>query len=90
MDNRIKDILASKGMTSLELANSIGISRVSLSNIINNKQEASANTLKLISEKLNVHFWELFVSMDTIKEEISEKDSNTIICPKCGARFKME
>lgn len=62
MKNRIKDLLAEKSMTALELSAMVGISRVSLSNIINNKQEASANTLSVIAEKLSVPFWQLFVS----------------------------
>lgn len=62
MKNRIKDLLAEKNMTALELSAMVGISRVSLSNIINDKQEASANTLNVIAEKLSVPFWQLFVS----------------------------
>ena len=90
MDNRIKEILAERNMTSLELSNAIGISRVSLSNIINNKQEASANTLKIIAEKLNVEFWELFVSREDVIKDIEEQEKNLIRCPKCGARFELK
>ena len=90
MENRIKEILAQRAMTSLELANEIGISRVSLSNIINNKQEASANTLKLISDCLGVEFWELFMSKDDIIQGVIEESRNTITCPKCGTKFKMQ
>lgn len=90
MENRIKEILSQRGMTSLELSNAIGISRVSLSNIVNNKQEASANTLKAISEFLKVEFWELFVSRDDIVQGIAEQERDTITCPKCGARFELK
>ena len=56
------------------------------SNIINNKQEASANTLKVIADGLGVAFWELFES----REDIINQDKTHITCPKCGARFKLE
>ena len=88
--NRIKEILAQRGMTSLELANEIGISRVSLSNIINNKQEASANTLKTISDSLGVEFWELFMSKDDIIKGVVEENQNTITCPTCGTKIEFK
>jgi len=88
MENRIKEILAQRGMTSLELANEIGISRVSLSNIVNNKQEASANTLKLISDSLGVEFWELFMSKDEIIQGVMDESQNTITCPTCGTKIE--
>lgn len=90
MENRIKEILAQKGMTSLELANEIGISRVSLSNIINNKQEASANTLKAISDCLRVEFWELFMSKDDIIKGVVDENQNTIVCPECGTKIEFK
>ena len=69
MDNRIKEILSKKNMTAKELATITGISSVSLYNIINGKQEASANTLNAIAQSLNVPFWQLFVSPDNISQE---------------------
>lgn len=90
MENRIKEILARRGMTSLELANAIGISRVSLSNIINNKQEASANTLKTISDFLDVEFWELFMSKDEIIQGVMHENENTITCPTCGTKIEFK
>ena len=62
MENRIKDILSEKGSTAKELSSVIGLSSVSLYNIINGKQEASANTLNAIATALNVPFWQLSVS----------------------------
>lgn len=85
MKNRIKEILLEKNLTSIELANMVGISRVSLSNIINDKQEASANTLNSIAEKLDVPFWQLFVNKDEIIKEITGGDR----CPHCGQPIKI-
>lgn len=70
MENRIKDILSEKGMTAKELSQIVNISVVSLYNIINGKQEASANTLKSISSALSVPFWQLFVSPNDINNEL--------------------
>lgn len=81
MENRIREILAEKGLTAIELSNSVGISRVSLSNIINGKQEASANTLNAIAGSLGVPFWQLFVSPD---EVTPKSDTASLTCPHCG------
>lgn len=83
MDNRIKEILSEKGMTAKELSALVGVSSVSLYNIINGKQEASANTLNAIAQKLNVPFWQLFVSPKEIQPTI-------ITCPKCGSSIEVE
>lgn len=79
MDNRIKEILSKKGMTAKELAANVGVSSVSLYNIINGKQEASANTLNIIAEKLSVPFWQLFVSPEEVAKETKGET-----CPYCG------
>ena len=72
MENRIKDILSEKGLTAKELSSVIGLSSVSLYNIINGKQEASA---------LNVPFWQLFVSPEEVRPK---SDALTLTCPHCG------
>lgn len=66
MEHRIKEILSQKGLTAKELSAIIDISVVSMSNILNGKQEASANTLNKIAGALNVPFWQLFVSPDEV------------------------
>lgn len=86
MKLRIKEIMQEKGVTSASLSTMIGIHKVSVSNIINGKLNPSAETLERIAEALGVEMWELFAS----KEEIMEQDKNTIICPKCGAKFELK
>lgn len=81
MDNRIKEILSEKGMTAKELAVIVGVSSVSLYNIINGKQEASANTLNTITQSLEVPFWQLFVSPEEVQPK---KDGLSFTCPHCG------
>lgn len=86
MENRIKEILAEKGLTAIELSNNVGISRVSLSNIINGKQEASANTLNAIAGSLGVPFWQLFVSPN---EVLVKRDTASLTCPHCGKSIEI-
>ena len=83
---RIKELMEEKGVTSASVAAIVGIHKVSVSNIINGKINPSAETLGKFAEALGVEMWELFAS----KEEIVNKDKNTIVCPKCGARFVLE
>lgn len=86
MKLRIKEIMEEKGLTSVSVAAAIGVHKVSFSNIINGKINPSVETLERIAEALEVEMWELFAS----KEEIVDKDKNTITCPKCGARFELK
>lgn len=73
MENRIKEIMQNKAIKAADLAEKVGISKVSMYNILNNKQEPSANTLLTISECLSVPFWQLFVDPEEIagKEELN-------------------
>ena len=56
-------------MTSRRFQSTVGVSSVSLYNIINGKQEASANTLSTIAKSLDVPFWQLFVSPEEVTGE---------------------
>nr|DAQ45309.1 MAG TPA: helix-turn-helix domain protein [Caudoviricetes sp.] len=87
MDNRIKEILSKKGMTAKELAVIVGVSSVSLYNIINGKQEASANTLNTIAQSLEVPFWQLFVSPEEVQPK---KDGLSLTCPHCGKSINIK
>lgn len=87
MDNRIKEILSEKGMTAKELAVIVGVSSVSLYNIINGKQEASANTLNTIAQSLEVPFWQLFVSPEEVQPK---KDGFSLTCPHCGKSINIK
>ena len=91
MENRIKDILSEKGLTAKELSSVIGLSSVSLYNIINGKQEASANTLNAIATALNVPFWQLFVSaFNRIWKQVQKEIDGGYKCPNCGHPLKIK
>lgn len=88
MQVRIKDIMVEKGVSSVSLASMIGVSKVTVSNLINNKTMPSVETLENIANALDVPMWQLFASKEEVQGEPA--DSNTITCPKCGTKFKME
>lgn len=82
MKARIKEIMQEKGVSSVLLAEKIGVSKVTVSNLINNKTMPSLKTMEDIANALEVPMWQLFAS----PEEIG---GNTFTCPKCGARLKL-
>lgn len=83
MEHRIRELIKEKGYTQEEFASLVGTTRVGLSkNLVN----PSGTTLERIAKALNVEIWELFTDRRTIVEQ----DPNTMTCPKCGARFKLE
>lgn len=86
MKVRIKEIMQQKGITSVALSEMMGISKATVSNLINNKTMPSIDTLGKIAEALDVPNWQLFAS----EEEVFGDSKNSITCPKCGARFKLE
>ena len=87
MQVRIKDIMIEKGVSSVSLADMIGVSKVTVSNLINSKTMPSVETLEKIATALNVPMWQLFASPDEVK---GEEDKNTITCLVCHTKFKME
>lgn len=83
MEHRIKELIKEKGYTQEEFAKMVGTTRVGLGK---NLVCPSGTTLEKIAEALGVEMWELFAS----KSDFIEKDKDTITCPKCGTKFKME
>lgn len=83
--NRIKEILKEQGVTINELADKLGISRVTLSTQINGT--ANIVSYEKIATALNVPMWQLFAS----SEEVQPKsDTASITCPKCGKSIKIK
>lgn len=80
---RIKEILNQKGMTSKELAEKMGVTPQYVSGIIRETGSASVEVLANIARILNVPVSSLF-------EDYVSDDSNTITCPKCGAKFELK
>ena len=84
MELRVKEICKEKGMQMQELADKLGITRITLtrnmSNIANGKTSPSLDLLERIAGALGVSVPELFAPQPT----------NTITCPHCGKLIKVE
>lgn len=80
MKLRIKEILKEKGMQVGRLAELINLSPQNLSKLINGKTKPSIETYEKIANALNIEFVDLF----------NDKNSGTIICPKCGNEIKIK
>ena len=85
MEHRIKELIKEKVYTQQEFADLLGMYRVGLAQIVNGKP--SYPTLEKIATALDVPMWQLFASPEDVK---GEEDKNTLTCPKCGTKFKME
>ena len=90
MKVRIKEIMSEKGITSVELAEKIGVSKATISNLINNKTMPSIETLGKIATALGVPDWQLFASKEDVLSDNCIEDKNVIVCPKCGAKFELK
>lgn len=74
---RIKDILKEKGISSKELAESLGKAPQYISNIINGGKGASLSTLSEIADILNVNMSELFApTKEETKKQISSPSTS--------------
>lgn len=81
MKLRIKEIMEEKGITSAAIAQMVGIHKVSVSNIINGKQQPAFDTLLKFAEVLNVRVGELF---DDFISKAPIQSTPILICPHCG------
>ena len=75
----IKDTMRKYGTTINEVAKKMGITRVTLSTHVNGNP--STEVLLRIADAIGCDVTELFAP---------KEPDNSITCPKCGARFKLE
>ena len=78
MELRVKELCKEKGMQMLELADKLGITRVTLTRNISGNPTIS--TLENIANALGVSVTELFIP--------SQRD--TLVCPRCGAVLEVK
>lgn len=83
--NRIKEVLKEQGITINELADKMGISRVTLSTQINGT--ANIVSYEKIATALNVPMWQLFASPEEVQPK---KDSLSFTCPHCGKDINLK
>lgn len=80
----IDELLKEKGMTKAMLAEKMGIRSQNVNVSLRNPTE---ETMKKLADALGVEMWELFVSKGKLVEQ---QEQNTIVCPKCGAKFELK
>lgn len=80
MELRVTECCKRRGITLQELADKLGVARSTLANTLA-KKNPTLETLEKISKALDLKVSDLIVEDD---------DRNTLTCPKCGARFKLE
>ena len=81
MNQRIRDIAKSKGLTMQQLAEKINIAATSLSRSLSSNP--TLETLQKIADALGVHISELF-------EKKQDKEDNEFKCPNCGASLEIK
>lgn len=94
MKYRIKEILKEKGLNGVELAEMLGINKITLYRNLSENNDLRISTLEKIATALNVPLWSLLVSKDEItKDETSEQKTApnvgaaSVSCPHCGKSF---
>ena len=78
----IKETLKQRGLTQNELAERLGINRVSLSRILSNKNDMRVSTITKIAEAIGCDVSEFFSPEE-------KADNTTITCPHCGAKLEI-
>ena len=75
---KINDILKEKGKSQKELAKYLGMLETSFSTSLKNE---TFNIDKLVK---------ISIFLDVQLSDLFEKEDNSITCPNCGKKFKME
>ena len=75
---KFKEVLEKYGITQTELAERLGINRVSVSRLFSEKNDMRSSTIIKIANAIGCSVAELY------GEEPSSENSNTIPCPHCG------
>lgn len=76
----IKETLKKRGLKQNDLADRLGINRVSLSRLLSDKNDMRVSTIKKIADAIGCDVAEFFAPAN-------KADHNTITCPHCGAKL---
>ena len=77
---QIKEALKQRGLKQNDLAERLGINRVSLSRLLSDKNDMRLSTIKKIADAIGCDVAEFFSPAET-------EDHNTITCPHCGEKL---
>lgn len=78
----IKNVIRKKGYTMEQVAEKMGITRITLSQSLS--RNPTMNTLQRVADAIGCKVGEFFL------DEIQQDPDNTIVCPKCGSRFELK
>ena len=80
---KIKEALKKRGLKQIDLADRLGINRVSLSRILSDKNDMRMSTIKKIADAIGCDVAEFF----TPAEPEEPTNHHTINCPHCGEKL---
>lgn len=83
LSERIKQQMSAKSLSSIWLADAIGVTPVSISNILTGKSAPSVDNLMKIAKALEVKVSYLLGEDEATYSEETEKE-NSVCCPHCG------
>lgn len=76
----IKDALKKRGLKQNDIADRLGINRVSLSRLLSDKNDMRMSTIRKIADAIGCDVTEFFTPAAT-------EEHNNITCPHCGAKL---
>lgn len=82
MQFRLKEVMAEKSISNVDLAKMLGYTTVAISNMVTGKTLPSIKTLEKISELTDVPTWQFFVDPKVMQEQ--NRNEAHITCPHCG------
>ena len=82
---RIKEILRAKGLTQIELADRLGVTRSAVVSVLNGNPTVA--TLERIATALDVHLLDLFIDDRDVS---TPTDCNSVsVCPHCNNKIEI-
>lgn len=84
----IKGAIKAKGYTIQEVADKIGVNRVTLTLTL--QGNPTYKKMKEIADAIGCDVMDFFKDEAEHQPIIEEQDKNTITCPKCGAKFELK
>ena len=84
----IKGMIKAKGFTIQEVADKIGVNRVTLT--ITLQGNPTYKKMKEIADAIGCDVMDFFKDEAEHQPITEEQEKNTITCPKCGAKFELK
>lgn len=81
----LKEIMGMKGISSIALAEKLGVSKVTVSYWINRKVFPDPDKLEKIADAVGVEVWELFKD----PQADDAPSSCSLVCPHCGRQLNI-